>query len=202
MDFFSRHLQPVHLIQHRRFYSGKAEIVRSVLHLRRRKMIGFRIPFFRHLLQLRPARVAETHGARHLVESLSRGIISGSAVNLNLPIVLYQKKVTVSSARHKTDKRRFAIRIRKIICRNMSFNMVYRNERLGKRIRQCLRIGNAHQKRTDQSRPDRYRNSVQIRKGDLRLLHCKAYHLIYLLQMITRGNFRYNSAKLRVNRNL
>ena len=90
----------------------------------------------------------------------------------------------------------------KIICRNMSFNMMYRNQGFLNGIGQSLGFGNSHQKGTYQSGAVGYRHRRKIGKAFPCLFHSQTDYLINLFQMITGSNLRHYPSKLCVKSHL
>ena len=165
-------------------------------------MIGKGVSLLRTLLQLRASRISQSHGSGNLVEGLSRRIISGSSIDFDFSVVLHIQQMTVPTTGHQANIGRNAILMSKIICRNMPFNMMYRNQGLLNGIGQSLGFGDSHQKRAYQSGAVGYRHRRKIGKAFPRLFHGQTNHLINFFQMITGSNLRHYPSKLCVKSHL
>ena len=151
VDGFALLLGVVRQIDDRCFESREGEIQRRILDVRIRQLVHFRVAVLRQLVDLRAARIADTEHAGNFIERLACCVVACAAEDFKLGVAFHHHDLAVTAGRDQCQKRRFQLRIRQISSRNVSPNVVHRNERLVHRKRQRLAEVRADEQRTDQS---------------------------------------------------
>ena len=187
------HMTAIQIIQHRGLHAAETEIVRIIRHPGLRKRNSLRIPLIRRFFNLRTAGIAKTDGPGHLVKSLSGSIVPGFSQNLIFSVIRHFYQMGMSAGRHKTEKRRFQIRMFNIVCRNMSLDMVHADQRKVPRKCDRLRLRNANQQRADQPRPVGHAHGVDIIQRHIRFFQRLLDNLVDLLYMFSRCDLRDHS---------
>ena len=199
---FPFHLASIDVIKHGRLYPAETEVIGRVLHMGSWKCNGFRVSFFGHLVNLRPARVAKPDCPSHLVKCLSSRVIPCPADDVEFAIVLYPYQMGMASRHHQGKEWRLQILMLDKVRRNMSLNMMDAHQGLFSRVGNRLCLGYAYQKRADKSRTIGHPYRVNIIQGSVGFPERCLYYLVDLLYMLSGSDLRNHSPIQRMQVNL
>ena len=202
VDGFALLLGVVRQIDDRRFESREGEIQRRILDVRIRQLVHLRIAVLRQLVDLRTARIADTEHAGDFIERLACCVVACAAEDFKLGVAFHHHDLAVTAGRDQCQKRRFQLRIRQISSRNVSSDVVHRNERLVHRKGERLAEVRADEQRTDQSGRTGRGNRVHIVLVHFRILKRLLGHAHDRLHVPPRRDFRHNAAVQRVRGDL
>ena len=155
------------MVQNGGFYAAEAEVIRCILHMGTREVDSMRISLFCQLIDLWPARIAESDGTGYLIEGFSCRVVSRSSKDFKGAIVFYNHKMGMASGDDFTQERRLQIRVFDIVRRDVAFNMVNADQRFLFRIGDRFCLCHADEKCADKARAVRNTDRIDIIQSDI-----------------------------------
>ena len=167
-----------------------------------RELERVRIALAAQLVQQRAAGIRQAQHARRLVKGLARRVVHRLAQQRIDAVIVHAHDVRMAAGGHQADKRRLQVPVRDVVRADVALDVVDRDERLARRVRQRLRRGDADEQRAHQARAVGYGDGVHVRKGHVCLFEALVHDRVHALHMLAGGDLRHHAAVHRVQRNL
>ena len=186
-------------IDHRGLEPGKAHIQLVTLHARARQVIYAALALLCQIVHRLSAGIRQSQNARSFVEALPRGIVARCAEKRKIGIGFYIDQQRVAARHAQRQKRRLQLRKRQIVRRNVTADMVDRDQGHTQRVGDGLGEIKPHQHRADQSRRVSRRDGADLLSGDARVPERLLRQRGDRLHMPARRDLRHHAAIERVH---
>ena len=181
-------------VQRRRLEAREGHIERIAAELGVRHGIFVFVAGLCRLVERRAAGIRHPDHAGDLIEAFPCRVVTRGAEDMEFRVVLHVDNQRVPAGDDEAQKRRFQIRIRQIVGRDMPADMVHWDERHAEAVRRRLRKIYAHQHRADQPRRIRHGNRVDLLPRYGRTGKRLVCQRVNCFNMLARGQLRHNAA--------
>ena len=189
-------------IEKRRFQSRKREIESVDVGVREAEGFGVALPG--QPVDHRPARITESHHFGTLVERFSCGVVDRRADDLHFQRRVHPHDLRMSAADEQAEEREVGVGQRPVgqveeVREDMSLQVVHLDHRDVVRQGEPFGERHAHEQRTEQSRPAREGDGVQLVGCDAGLFEGRVDHGDDVLLVGARGQFGNHAAVFHVH---
>ena len=189
------------LVDQRRLQSAEAEVEAAFAH-RHREVERLWIASLGRPLDRRSAWIAEAEEPSALVEGLACRVVQGLTDHLEARWIANAREQGVAAARDQAEERRLDRVGLEEVRRDVTVEVVDRDQRLA--VRRGQRLGRAQpdQQRADQPGALGDRDLVDLGEAGARLLERGGHHRVDQLEVVARGDLGDDSAVALVERSL
>ena len=185
--------QSVHRLTHRRLEAGKRKVAVFPPFQRPGEIEPPRIAVAGADFHLRSAGITQPQKLRHLVESLTQGIVNRCAETV-IAADAFDKLELRMTARDQQQQVREFNRSQQSRRQRMAFEMIDRQQWLAVGQSDGLGHGETNDDAAQQTRSGSRGNAIEFRKPQARLRHGLSHQAIEVIDMGARRNFRDNAA--------
>ena len=189
-------------IERRCFEAGEGHIQLAARNVAVRHGVFFVVAKLCLTVESSAAGIRHSKHARDLIEAFPRRVVARRAEDAHFRVILHVHDQTVSAGNDKADERRLQLRIRQIICRNMSADVMHRHQRHIQRKGRRLRKVHANQNCADQPRRIGHGDRINVLPRQLRSLEGLICQRVDCLNVLPRGDLRHHAAVKLVDRDL
>ena len=188
-----------HRPRHRALEAGEREM-RLGRSLQRSRQRHDRLPQRRRLLDVRPAGKAQAQQLRGLVERLARGIVDRRRDPAIAADALDQQQLAMPARHQQQQIGKGEVRIGQPRAERMPLQMIDRDERLARRMRQRLAGDEPHHHAADQPRPCRRRDRIDLIQSQPGILERRRDQRLQRLDVRARRDFGHHAPEGRMRR--
>ena len=160
-----------------------------------RQRDGAWIPGASEPVDLRPARIPQSHGARDLVKGLARGIVACPAQGAVLRMVGHGDEIGVRSRDDQSQGGKCQVRLSEKCRVDVPFEVVHAHQGQIQAEGERFRRGHADGQRSHQSRPAGHREGVEVAQCHAGLLQGFVDHREQTFDVFARCQFGHHATK-------
>ena len=181
-------------VQRRRLEAREGHIERNAAELGVRHGIFVFVAGLRRLVERRAAGIRHPDHAGDLIKAFPCRVVTRGAEDMEFRVVLHVDDQRMPAGDDEAQKRRFQIRVRQIVGRDMPADMVHRDERHAEAVGRGLGKVDADEHRADQPRRVGDGDGVDVLPGQVRLVKRRIRQGVDGLDVLARGKLGHDAA--------